>query len=63
MCVATCDDISDTLEIRLYLFRPRVTKLEKLGKLFVLPEKRLGQLGHKVTVYSVVKSEQYFKTA
>lgn len=52
---ATCDDISEALELPPYLIRPRATELDKLGKLFALPEKRMGQMGHKVTVYSVVK--------
>ncbi|MEO9469211.1 hypothetical protein [Parasphingorhabdus sp.] len=52
---ATCDDISPDLNLPPYLIRPRATGLEKLGKLYALPEKRMGQMGHKVTVYSVIK--------
>lgn len=59
---ATCDDISPVLELPPYLIRPRATELEKLGKLFALPDKRMGQMGHKVTAYSVVRPEQPVET-
>lgn len=52
---ATCDDISEALGLPPYLIRPRATELEKLGKLYALPDKRLGQMGHKVSVYSTIK--------
>lgn len=52
---ATCDDISEVIGLPPYLIRPRATELDKQGKLFVLPEKRMGQMGHKVSVYSTVK--------
>lgn len=51
----TCDDISGDLQLPVYVLRPRASELEKLGKLFALSEKRPGQMGHNVTVYSVVK--------
>jgi hypothetical protein len=52
---STCDETSETLDLPAYVLRPRASELEKLGKLFALPEKRRGQMGHNVTVYSVLK--------
>ena len=51
---ATCDDISATLNLPVYVIRPRASELERKGKLFPV-DKRAGGMGHKVTVYSVVK--------
>lgn len=50
----TCDVVGDFLGLPAYLVRPRATELEKLGKLFAVG-KAMGQMGHKVTVYSTVK--------
>jgi len=52
---STCDAIAEGLSLPVHILRPRASELEKLGKLFPLPEKRPGQLGHNVTVYSVIK--------
>jgi len=51
---ASCDVISEATGIPAYLLRPRATELEKLGKIFAVG-KVMGQMGHKVTVYSTVK--------
>ena len=51
---ATCDVIGEVLGLPAYLVRPRATELEKLGKLFAVG-KAMGQMRHKVTVYSTVK--------
>ena len=51
---ATCDEIGDAIGLPAYLVRPRATELEKQGKLFSIG-KRMGGMGHKVTVYSTVK--------
>lgn len=51
---AICDEIAGTLNLPVYLVRPRASELERLGRLFPIG-KRLGAMGFKVTVYSVVK--------
>lgn len=59
---ATCDQISEVLELPVYLVRPRASELERLGKLFPIG-KRAGALGFKVTVYSVVKPAAWAQAA
>lgn len=59
---ATCDEISDLLGLAVYLVRPRASELEQKGKLFAVG-KRLGTMGHKVTVYSIVKPDSQAKAA
>ena len=51
---ATCDEIADALGLAVYLVRPRASELERRGKLFPVG-KRMGDMGHKVTVYSVIR--------
>lgn len=53
---ATCDEVSAQLELPVHIVRPRASELERLGKLFPIG-RRMGQLGFKVTVYSVVNPE------
>ena len=53
---ATCDVVGEGIGLPAYLVRPRATELEKLGKLFAVG-KAMGQMGHKVTVYSTVKPQ------
>ncbi|OAO02573.1 hypothetical protein A8B75_11570 [Sphingomonadales bacterium EhC05] len=52
---STCDAIAERLSLPVHILRPRASELEQLGKLYVLPEKRPGLMGHNVTVYSVFK--------
>ena len=52
---ATCDEVGEAIGLPAYLVRPRATELEKQGKLFPIG-KRMGGMGHKVTVYSVQRS-------
>lgn len=60
---ATCDEIGEAIGLPAYLVRPRATELEKQGKLFSIG-KRMGGMGHKVTVYSTVQpSEPYQQIA
>lgn len=59
---ATCDEVAETLALPVYLVRPRASELERLGKLFPIG-KRLGAMGFKVTVYSVVKPAVYAQAA
>ena len=49
---ATCDEVGEHIGLPAYLVRPRATELDKQGKLFPIG-KRMGGMGHKVTVYSV----------
>ena len=49
---ATCDEVGDQIGLPAYLVRPRATELDKQGKLFAIG-KRMGGMGHMVTVYSV----------
>lgn len=51
---STCDEICRGLELPVHIVRPRASELEAKGKLFSVG-KRPGMMGHKVTVYSVVK--------
>lgn len=53
---ATCDTIAEVLGLPVYLVRPRASELERKGKLFAVG-KAMGVMGHKVTVYSVVKPD------
>lgn len=53
---ATCDDLQDELELPAYCIRPRASELERKGKLWPVG-KRMGQLGHRVTVYSAFKPD------
>jgi len=48
---ATCDMIAESLNLPVYLVRPRASELERKGKLFAVG-KSMGAMGHKVTVYS-----------
>ena len=52
----TCDDLEDELGLPAYTIRPRASELERKGRLFAIG-KRLGRMGYKVTIYSVVKPE------
>ena len=52
---ATCDEVGEHIGLPAYLVRPRATELDKQGKLFAIG-KRMGGMGHKVTVYSVQRS-------
>lgn len=51
---ATCNELQDELKLPAYVIRPRASELEQKGRLFPVG-KRMGQFGHKVTVYSTVK--------
>ncbi|RVQ65734.1 hypothetical protein EKN06_12425 [Croceicoccus ponticola] len=59
---ATCDELQDELDLPAYCIRPRASELERKGKLWPVG-RRMGVLGHKVTVYSTVKPADMSATA
>lgn len=59
---ATCDDLQGELELPAYVIRPRASELETKGRLFPIG-KRMGSMGHRVTVYSTVKPAEQEQAA
>ena len=53
---ATCDELQEELGLPAYCIRPRASELECKGKLYAIG-RRLGQMGHDVTVYSAIRPE------
>lgn len=51
---ATCDMVASIIELPVHVVRPRASELERKGKLFPVG-KRMGMLGHLVTVYSAFR--------
>ena len=51
---ATCDEVGEVLDLPTYIVRPRASELERLGRLHPVGKRR-GRMGHKVTIYSVVR--------
>jgi len=59
---ATCDELQDELALPAYVIRPRASELERKGMLWPIG-RRMGQLGHNVTVYTTVKPVDLGKVA